>query len=256
MKKTIYIIIVTLFLLASCNDKPKKTEVNKKIAQKSITESKGYELMKNNCFICHFPKPDPSKKGQMIAPPMLRIQEHYKPMFSNKNDFVTAIKTWVNNPTEDKVKMPGAVRKFKIMPKLAVADEDLQLIAETLYDIDFGSSPKMQKGNQKLELNNGKKWQLNEMSIKKVNTIIDQLKQFKSDDVNMYQNFGKTIFDTAKSVLLSKDVSDNTLTQLQAFFHNVEGNMHELMTVNSIDKGKKQINILNKKFNKFLDFFE
>ena len=31
--------------------------------------------MTQKCYLCHFETPDPSKKDQMIAPPMLRVPE-------------------------------------------------------------------------------------------------------------------------------------------------------------------------------------
>lgn len=258
MRNIIYITTLSILLFTSCT-KEKKAVVNKEMAvvtDQSIYQSKGYELMKNNCFVCHFPKPDPSKRDQMIAPPMLRVQEHYKPTYGKKEDFVEAIKNWVANPTEDKVQMPGAVRKFNIMPKLVVTDEDIKLIAETLYEIDFGVSPKMHNNNQKLQLNNGKKWKLDKTAITKINMINKKLNNFKSDNVKEYQNFGQEVFSTAKTILLDKSISDKKLEQLQAFFHNTEENMHQLMKTETITEGQKQQIILKKKFNKFLDFFE
>jgi hypothetical protein len=258
MRNLFYISTISLLSFTSCT-KENKVDIKKDIAvvtNQSVYDSKGYELMKNNCFVCHFPKPDPSKRNQMIAPPMQKVQEHYKPAYPNKEEFVKAIKTWVANPSEDKVQMPGVVRKFNLMPKLVVADEDIKLIAETLYEIDFGISPKMHNQNQELQLNNGKKWKLNKTAINKATTIIKKLNEFKSNDVNTYQNFGKEIFDTAKTILLDKNLSAKPLEQLQVFFHNIEGNMHNLMKVKTIDEGKEQQEILKKKFNAFLEYFE
>jgi hypothetical protein len=193
----------------------------------------------------------------MIAPPMLRIQEHYKPNYPNKAEFVTAIKTWVNNPSEDKVMMPGAVRKFNLMPKITITDADLQLIAETLYTIDFGNMPKMHKQEEnKLALNKGKKWQLNDRSKKTVATIKKQLSDFKATDLTAYNQLGKAIFANAKTILLDKSYDKETFDQLQKFFHNVEGNMHSLIAAKSLDTAKKEQQILTKKFNKFDNFFE
>jgi len=267
MKKSILsILVVAVFTIISCNSK--KEEVLVQTTQEKLEHimetkkevkinSKGYELMKTNCFVCHMEKPDPSKKGQMIAPPMLRVQEHYKPSYPKKEDFVTAIKTWVNNPNEDKVMMPGAVRKFNLMPKLAVTDADLQLIAETLYTIDFGNMPKMhKKEDNKLSLNDGKKWQLNDNSKKLVTSINKQLNNFKSDDVTAYNQLGKEVFDNAKTVLLDKSYDENTFNQIQKFFHNIEENMHNMIAAKSIDDAKKEQQILVNKFKKFNEFFE
>jgi len=265
MKKIIITLAAVVLVFASCNEtKEAKTvventaKVEKEVAQvATVNNDKGYALMKQNCFVCHMEKPDPSKRGQMIAPPMMRVQEHYKPNYPKKDTFVAAIKTWVNNPTEDKVMMPGAVRKFNLMPKLAVADADLQLIAETLYSIDFGNMPKMhKKEDSKLALNNGKKWQLNDTSKKTVTAIKKQLNNFKSEDLAAYNQLGKDVFANAKTILLDKSYDNETFNQIQKFFHNVEGNMHNLIAAKTVDTAKGEQTILKKKFNKFGDFFE
>ena len=258
MKNLIAITIVGILLFSSCaKDKKVSLKTN---AEKSKTQvkndSKGYELMKNNCFVCHFPKPDPSKHDQMIAPPMLKVQEHYKPNYPKKDEFITAIKTWVNNPTKDKVLMPGAVRKFNLMPKLAVSEADLQLIAETLYDYDFGTSPIKMNKNEQLQLNNGKKWKLNAAAKNNTIALHKKLNAFTSKDLKAYQNFGSEVFDTAKNILLDKSIPEKTIAQLQVFFHNVEGNMHELIKAPSIEKSQEQQQILKKKFDNFFNFFE
>ena len=263
MKKvTIIIIAFTSLLLLNCSNK-KKEDIQSKKAQKEtvqvaeVINPKGYELMKTNCFVCHMERPDPAKHGQMIAPPMLRVQEHYKPSYPEKEAFVAAIKTWVNNPNEDKVMMPGAVRKFNLMPKLAVPDADLQLIAETLYEIDFGNMPKMKmESNGKLALNDGKKWQLNDNSKKVITAINKQLNNFKSDDVAAYNQLGKDVFSNAKKILLDKTYDNKTFAQIQNFFHNIEGNMHNMIAAKTIDAAKKEQQTLINKFKKFNNFFE
>jgi len=264
MKKIIIsLLVIGLFTFVSCNSNKKETaiksnEIKKEVLKKTDTQNnKGYELMKTNCFVCHMEKPDPSKRGQMIAPPMLRVQEHYKPSYPDKDEFVKAIKAWVNNPTEDKVMMPGAVRKFNLMPKIAIADKDLQLIAETLYSIDFGNMPKMhQQKDSKLTLNNGKKWRLNTNSKKVITTINEQLNNFKSNDVAAYNKLGKDIFSNAKKILLDKSYDEKTFAQIQNFFHNIEGNMHNMIAAKTIDEAKTEQNILIKKFKQFNNFFD
>jgi len=263
MKNLIYLTAITLlFSLTACNKKAKEVKETANVVEAVQTTktnlSDGYNLMKQNCFVCHMEKPDPSKRGQMIAPPMLRVQEHYKPSYPNKKEFVNAIITWVKNPSEDKVMMPGAVRKFNLMPKIEIKDADLKLIAETLYDIDFGNMPKMHQNNNtnKLQLNNGKKWKLNETSKQVIQKIQKELKDFKSDDLSNYNQLGKNIFNDAKKILLDKSYDQKTFAQIQKFFHNVEGNMHGLIAAKTIEDAKTEQQKLIKKFNQFNTYFE
>jgi len=122
MKKYILIIAFIALNITACNNKEKSKaseSSNEELPKEtSAIVSKGYELMKQKCFICHFEKPDPTKMAQMIAPPMLRVQEHYKPAYAEKENFVKAVMAYVNNPSQDKTLMPGAVKKFNLMPKV------------------------------------------------------------------------------------------------------------------------------------------
>ncbi len=272
MKQLFFISILLLVATTSCKDTKKSTEdkVSQDTIAQNIQDSKGYKLMEQKCFICHFPVPDRTRKEEMIAPPMLRVQEHYKPAYPNKEEFVKAIKSWVKDPTEDKIQMPGASRKFEVMPYLPYADEEIELIAKTLFEIDFGIDFKSQgsgqgkaKGQdngygkkQELQLNKGEKWQLNKEATATVRSIVEKLDTFESDDVKAYQNLGKEVFQTAKTLILDKTIENQKFEQVQAFFHNVEEDIHQLIQVKTVAEGKKQQEIIKKKFRKFFDFFE
>lgn len=264
----IFFFISSLLLITATSCKDTKKLAENKLSQtaiaQNIKESKGYKLMEQKCFICHFPVPDGSRRNEMIAPPMLRVQEHYKPLYPIKEDFVSAVKLWIKEPSEDKIQMPGAARKFGIMPYLPYPDEEIQQIAETLFEINFSSEFKRKGRGQghrhgrgkSLQLNNGKKWQLNKEAVAHVNGIINKLDTFNSNDVKAYQNLGKEVFSVAKKLLLDKTVENDKFNQLQAFFHDVEGDMHELMLVETTKEGQKLHKKLKEKFEKFLNFFE
>ena len=262
-KISLSIIFITLSLFSCNSNKKEKTlkeAKDNKVPQKEETNAyntKGYELMQQKCFICHIEKPDPSKKDLMIAPPMLRVQEHYKPSYPDKNDFVQAITEWVKNPTETKTLMPGTIRKFNLMPKLPYEDADLKLISEVLFDIDFGDMPKMRKNmNKGLQLNNGKKWKLNKYTIEQVNSLTKQIEDFRSDDITSYQQLGKDVFDNAKTILLDESYEGDLFNQLHYFFRDVEENIHLLVSSTSVNDAKKHQDILKIKFNEFNYYFK
>ena len=131
---------------------------------------------------------------------------------------------------------------------------------EVLFELDFGSSPKMHEKNKKhgskLELNHGEKWQMDPNTMKKVTAIIEELNSFTSDNASDYNVFGKKIFTNAKAVLLDKSITGEKLVQVQSFFHNIEGSMHQMMQVKTAEEGKELQAILKKKFDKFDKFFE
>ncbi len=222
-------------------------------------ELSGYELMVQKCYICHFGKPDPERKEEMIAPPMLRVQEHYKPAYPNKDEFVTAVLDYFKNPSQEKTLMPGAVKKFNLMPKLLYDDSDVRLIAETLYNYDFGSAPKMRMqmmGNAGIQLNNGEKWKLKPESMKLMNAVIKKVNSFSSDEIADYNQLGKDVFSEAKRLMLDESYTEKEFDQIHLFFSGIEGNMHLLMAIQSMDEAKKQLVELSEKLNKFNSYFE
>ncbi len=258
--KKIMIILISTFLL-SCNYHSGTNNTGKKettkTSQVKIKESKGYQLMVSKCFICHLPKPDPAKMNQMIAPPMMRVKAHYLPEYSDKKSFVQAVMAIVKNPSEKNTLMPGAVKKFHVMPKLVYNDQDLKLIIETIYDYQFGSTPnsRMQMMG-KLKLNNGHRWKLKKETMEKVNVIINKLSGFKSDKIKDYNQFGKELFNDAKFILLDKSYTGEKFNQIHNFVNGVEDDMHALIAEKSVNEAKKTVLDIKTKFAKFHNFFE
>jgi hypothetical protein len=262
MKKLIYIVLFAI-MATSCQETSNKVQVvNDKSANeqaKAQINEDGYKLMKQYCFVCHIEKMDRSKRGQMIAPPMRNVQEHYKPTYPNKKDFINAIVKWANKPNEEGVKMPGATRKFGLMPPLPIGDDKLAAIADALYDMDFGTSMHQRgKGmhQEKISLNEGKKWQLQKDDMRNIKQIVSDLDNFKSNKVADYRQLGRNIFDLGKKMMLNKSYDEKLIAQIRNFFHKVEGDMHSLMSVKSSSEGEKYKKILQKKFHNFFNFFE
>ncbi len=266
------LLIVTLLIgLISCNTSQKnkgysKSEnsiagnpsLNEEIKKNVQSDSKGYELMKQKCYLCHFEKPDTSKRDQMIAPPMLRVQEHYKPAYPNKGEFVNAITSIVKNPSEAKTLMPGAIKKFKLMPKLIYEDAELRLIAETIYDYDFGSAPKMrmQMVGGILQLDNDKKWVLKKESMEQISAVVNKLNNYKSTNILNYNQLGKDMFNDAKKIMLDDSYTGELFNQIHIFFFGIENNMHTLMATKSKNEAEKQLIELKNKFKEFYNYFE
>jgi len=267
--KKILLLSILAFLLTNCQESNKQTaeksdaiETPNKEIQKEplalVIDSEGYKLMQQNCFVCHFELPDPSKKSQMIAPPMVNIQEHYKPSFTDKKAFVDAIIKWVNKPSKEDAMMPGSVRKFNLMPPLPIGDEKITKIAEALYDVDFGnvSNHKNAMRRGMLILNKGEKWQLQKQDFDKMMQMADRIRNFKSEDVKAYQDLGKSVLDQAKTMLFNKNYDSETMNEIQVFFHTVEDDMHLLMSVKTVEDGDIQIAKLNKYFKEFPNYFK
>ena len=250
-------VFIALFFLLSCSDNNTSISKETTIKTASIMQTDGYELMQQKCFICHFEKPDPAKKNQMIAPPMLRVQEHYKSTYPQKAEFMAAAMAYIKNPSKEKTLMPGAVKKFNLMPALVYENQDLELIVEVLYDLDFGAAVQMKNYKKAgLKLNNGEKWQLKPESIQMINAISDKINNFNSDNITEYNQLGREIFDKTKVIMLDDAYNGSIFDQIHIFFAGIENNMHTLMSAKSIDEAKNELAELKIKFNEFNHYFK
>lgn len=116
------------FLLFSCSGEvTPSSEV-----QETSNALNGKELMEKNCYICH----NTQGTENMLAPPMSRVRDHYLDDDTTKDEFVTAIVEWCKNPTEEASLMPGARRKFGLMPKQVFDSKEVEAIANYLFDED------------------------------------------------------------------------------------------------------------------------
>lgn len=254
-----------LAILGSCNTYQKEkglesiqgiTPTTREAERNVVQNSRGYLLMQQKCYICHTETPAPSSSGQMIAPPMVNIQEHYKPSFPDKEEFINAMVSFIQKPSEEKTLMPGAVKKFNLMPVLIYDETELRLIAASIYEFDFGSTSQIKTDtNLKLELKKGEKWDLEKGSIDRVNAVIEKLENFNSNDLAEYNQLGKEIFDDAKMILLDDSYSGELFDQLHNFFGKLEMNMHALISAKDKEEAEKQLAALKKKFQEFHDFF-
>lgn len=92
--------------------------------------AQGQELLKANCLSCHTPD---GKRGQRIAPPMIAVKRHYKTGEVRFEEFADQITQFVQNPSEGKSNMHGALRNFGLMPALPLADSQLYAISAFIY---------------------------------------------------------------------------------------------------------------------------
>ena len=93
--------------------------------------AEGGKLFIQNCGSCHGQSDTADNR---IAPPIVAIKDHYLRQHADKKEFVSALVNWVTHPSNDRTLMPGAVRRFGLMPALPVSEQDLTAIAEFIYD--------------------------------------------------------------------------------------------------------------------------
>jgi len=120
---------------ANTNQDSLKTEnTTEKVANNEEMLTKGFQLLEANCFSCHSPDADMKNR---VAPPMIAIKKHYITEETTKEEFVSALIDFVTSPSEEKSKMPGAIDKFGLMPKMEFSEEELRSIAEYIYETEI-----------------------------------------------------------------------------------------------------------------------
>ena len=68
---------------------------------------------------------------------MIAVKKHYLKATTSRDQFVKDIMSWVKDPSEKNSRMPGALRKFGIMPYTPYKLEDIELIASYIFDNDI-----------------------------------------------------------------------------------------------------------------------
>ncbi|WP_276977654.1 DUF3365 domain-containing protein [Flavobacterium filum] len=127
--------LFTILFLASCQNGKKdyQTVEEQNTIASTFDPLEAKKLMETHCYLCHSPTAD-ENQGR-IAPPMVAIKAHYidKSKFS-KEEFIAEMKSFVENPSEEKVHLKGAFKRFGLMPKQTFPDGSIEKIAAFMYD--------------------------------------------------------------------------------------------------------------------------
>jgi len=94
----------------------------------------GYQLIESNCFSCHSPNADIQ---QRVAPPMIAIKKHYITPSTTESAFTADLLRFVSQPDTSYSKMPGAIQRFGLMPKMEFSEQQLQAIAYYIYHTEL-----------------------------------------------------------------------------------------------------------------------
>lgn len=100
------------------------------------TQIAGPTLFETNCAACH--GLEAPADGVRLAPPVSMVKSHYMSSYPDKKEFITNVSSWVVAPDAEKSIMPGAVRRFEVMPPLPLKSSELETIAGYVYDTAFG----------------------------------------------------------------------------------------------------------------------
>jgi hypothetical protein len=123
--------LLVVGLVVSCQRKSGEYEmISEPLTEEQAREAQ--QLMATHCYLCHSPNA-PELEGR-IAPPMVGIKGHYLQAYPERADFIKGMVDFVNHPTLDKTLMPGAVKRFGVMPYQDYPKGVAEKIAAYLYD--------------------------------------------------------------------------------------------------------------------------
>lgn len=145
MKKIVALVMVIIGLNACEQPEKKENYLAADRVETSRENHPGKALLDSKCAVCHSPT---ATMDNRLAPPMQAVKMHYLGSETSKEDFKSAIWEFVKEPTLEKSQMPGAVRKFNLMPKQAFSEEDIRLIADYMFDNEL-NQPEWFKDHQK-----------------------------------------------------------------------------------------------------------
>ena len=90
-------------------------------------------LFYGNCISCHGEIRKPS------APNMIEIKGYYLLKYPTKKEFVKNLSNWVYKPNKKTALLKDAIKKYNLMPLLAIDIDTLRKIATYIYENDdFG----------------------------------------------------------------------------------------------------------------------
>lgn len=138
MKWTILALVLAVSL-ASCKNSSKENEADYiKLKSTDLNSEelavRGKKLMENKCYLCHSPN---AKESSMIAPPMVALKARYSKDTKSKKEFIEDMWNFVEQPTKEKAKLKGAVKRFGLMPYQSYSQEDIEAIASFMYDYEI-----------------------------------------------------------------------------------------------------------------------
>ena len=122
------VMIIILFLIGNTDDSKINELDELHMSQNEI----GLKLIRKHCYVCH--SVNSNSHDEIIAPPMAAVKWRYSRQYSNKEEFVGAMVDWTMDPKFGRSIMPGAVDKFKVMPKQPFDKTEIVSIVNYIYD--------------------------------------------------------------------------------------------------------------------------
>jgi mono/diheme cytochrome c family protein len=97
----------------------------------------GQSLFENTCQTCH---QQPSGTTQRLAPPMHAVKQHYQQNQPDTQSSIEQMTTFILHPDADSSQMPGAVRRFGLMPDMGLSTTEAAAVASYVMHTDLSEA--------------------------------------------------------------------------------------------------------------------
>lgn len=128
--KITWAFIGIFFLLLACKEEKKDLTGKVESMSDNINLKAGWDIVSSQCFTCH--SPDASATTG-IAPTMADVKTVYAGEAQTLVDFTREMQSFLENPSAATSKMPDAVKKYGIMPKISLTPDQIAGVASYIY---------------------------------------------------------------------------------------------------------------------------
>jgi len=90
----------------------------------------GKQLYEQYCAVCHRADIAPQNR---VAPALFMVRRHYIGSYPDELSFINAVADWVETRDPSTSLMPGAVRRYGIMPEIVIEREKVEKIAAFIF---------------------------------------------------------------------------------------------------------------------------
>ena len=129
--------IVTIIIMSACtssNGNQQEAQVSTFPDNKAevLNSDKASSLLTTVCYACH--NPSSASHDEMLAPPLVGIKMRYMKASESRTNFINRMTAYVSDPKEESALMKGPIKRFGLMPKTALSEEEIKSIVTFIYD--------------------------------------------------------------------------------------------------------------------------
>jgi hypothetical protein len=131
LKISLITTLVALLLVAiSCSTNEETTSETASETTFKADLLKGFQALNSNYFLGYSANPNVENQ---VAPTIVALKMAYVENYKNETEFAKVMVEFVQMPSAEKSKMPDAIQKFGLMPKMDFLEATIKNIAVYLY---------------------------------------------------------------------------------------------------------------------------